>query len=220
MANPLRDFSWISIYPPAPFPGIKDMGTGDIPAGILPIAPFRLRLQKKTVCCMTMVVKWDTDSEKRERFAELLSPVRKHLYNYIHKSLRFSPEADDIYQDTMLKAFTYLHAFDSRRSFKTWIFTIAHNLIKDHFRNSLPTTELNTDISAAHGGRRIDRRVTEIYDAVGHLKPLHREVFFLYYYNGFKVHEIARITAKSPASVKFTLNNARQRIRKILEVEP
>ena len=73
-------------------------------------------------------------AQDRETFLTYLLPVKKHLYNFVQKTSNFSPDADDIFQDTLLKAFRYFHSFNHSKNFKTWVFTIAHNLLKDAFR--------------------------------------------------------------------------------------
>ncbi|MCP4214209.1 MAG: RNA polymerase sigma factor [bacterium] len=156
----------------------------------------------------------------KELFLQLLVPVKKFLYNFIQKSMNFSADADDIFQDTLLKGFRYFHSFDRDRSFKTWIFTIAHNLMKDHFSTNnalLPAT----DIEQLEDGvnRRVPEDAREIYSAAKKLKPKHREVFFLFYYNEFKIPEIADITGLTKVNVKFILQQARKSVKKILEVQ-
>jgi len=157
-------------------------------------------------------------AQKREHFLQLLSPVKNHLYNYILKSLNFSFLGDDLYQDVLLKAFRYFEAYDNKRSFKTWIFAIAHNLIKDFYCkgiNAADSIELK-DIGCDDAS--VKHQVKEIYRLAEQLKPQQREVFFLFYDNEFKTAEIAQITGLSRANVKFTLIQARKTIQKILEV--
>ena len=69
----------------------------------------------------------------KEQVLQYLGPVQSHLYNYILKSLNFSPSGDDLFQEALLKAFRYFESYDPSRSFKTWLFTIAHNLIKNFY---------------------------------------------------------------------------------------
>ena len=72
-------------------------------------------------------------------------PIKKYLYNFIQKSLSFSQEADDIFQETLLKSFRYFNSFKQDKNFKTWIFTIAHNLMKDYF-NSISIRNSNSTL--------------------------------------------------------------------------
>lgn len=156
--------------------------------------------------------------ENRERFMELLMPVKTQLYNFIRKAANFSPDADDVFQDTLLKGFRYFHSYDQDRSFKTWIFTVAHNQLKDMFRarRLLVPLEDTGDIPVEVTGA--EQEAQEIYAVASGLKPKHREVFFLYYYNEFSVVEIAGITGLSRPNVKFILHQARKNIKKTMEV--
>jgi RNA polymerase sigma-70 factor, ECF subfamily len=159
-------------------------------------------------------------AQERETFLAYLLPVKKHLYNFVQKTSNFSPDADDIFQDTLLKAFRYFHSFDHRKKFKTWIFTIAHNLLKDAFREKQlrhwpVSLEEVGEITA--DAVSIDAR--EIYTTAAALKPRHREVFFLYYYNEFTISEIIEITGLTRPNVKFMLHQARKAIKTIMEVQ-
>lgn len=159
----------------------------------------------------------------KELFLHLLMPIKKYLYNFIQKSLNFSHEADDIFQDTLLKGFLYFHSFKRDKNFKTWIFTIAHNLVKDYFKRisiSSSGSILLEDADEIASDRDISlsEDVREIYNMAGKLKPRHREVFFLYYYNEFKIAEIVEITGLTRFNVKFILRQARKSVKKMLEV--
>jgi RNA polymerase sigma-70 factor (ECF subfamily) len=162
-------------------------------------------------------------ARNKDGFTALLLPVKSHLYNFIRKAMNFAPEADDLYQDTLLKGYRYFHSFDPGKSFKTWIFTVAHNLLKDRFKAmgnqanvALSLSEIGDDAITA-GNEKVMQEIREIYTVAGGLKPRHREVFFLFYYNEFTVAEIAAITSFSQANVKFILHQARKHIKKILE---
>jgi RNA polymerase sigma-70 factor (ECF subfamily) len=162
----------------------------------------------------------------RDTFLAYLLPIKKNLYNFIQKTSNFSPDTDDLFQDTLLKAFRYFYSFNRQRNFKTWIFSIAHNLMKDAFQKrqlrqwQLPLEDTE-EISVA--GDKIKKTntidVQEVYAVASSLKPRHREVFFLYYYNEFTISEINRITGLSRPNIKFMLHQARKAIKKALEVQ-
>ena len=159
--------------------------------------------------------------DDRDFFLEALMPLKTQLYNFIRKAMNFHPDADDVFQETLLKGFRYLHSFNRERSFKTWIFTIAHNNVKDRFKPTHYTEQLLAEemeqLAVEEPG--FNQEVREIYIAAGSLKARQREVFFLYYYNEFTVMEIAGITRLSRANVKFILHQARNVIKKIVEVK-
>lgn len=171
-----------------------------------------------TKCNGIQVTIEDNLTKKRETFLEFLSPVQSYLYNFILKSLNFSVQGEDLFQDVLLKAFRYFDSFDRKRSFKTWLFTIAHNLIKDYYQKN--SSQLITDSMSSIEFRdnSLQPRVSDIYTVAENLKPRQREIFFLYYDSEFKVSEIASVTGLSKPNVKFILNQARKAIKKILEV--
>ena len=159
--------------------------------------------------------------ENKELFLHLLMTIKKYLYNFVQKSLNFSHEADDIFQETLLKGFRYFNSFKRDKNFKTWIFTIAHNLMKDYFnRNSSSSLVLLGDADKIASDKEASppEDVREIYNMAGNLKPRHREIFFLYYYNEFKISEIVEITGLTKVNAKFILHQARKSVKKMLEV--
>ncbi|UCH94261.1 MAG: RNA polymerase sigma factor [Candidatus Aminicenantes bacterium] len=165
-----------------------------------------------------------TPAEDRDTFLRYVLPVKKPLYNFVRKALNFSPDTDDIFQETLLKGFRYFHSFDHRKNFKTWIFTIAHNLLKDAFQEKkrrlwpMPLEEVE-EIAVDDSQTNTPHEVQEIYAAAAQLKPRQREVFFLYYYNEFSVSEITEITGLTRTNVKFMLHQARKAIKKAMEVQ-
>jgi RNA polymerase sigma-70 factor (ECF subfamily) len=160
----------------------------------------------------------DTSGLKRARYIELVNPVKKMLYNFIFKSMNFNQDGDDIFQEALLKGFKYFHSYNPEKNFKSWLFTIANNLIKDYYRKN----KLNLPLESNHISDREDQtlslKVIDIYHAVGELKPHHRRVFFLFYYSEFKITEISTITGLSQSNIKFILSQSRKRLKKFLEV--
>jgi RNA polymerase sigma-70 factor, ECF subfamily len=163
--------------------------------------------------------------EPRDLFLCDLQPVKMHLFNFIRKSMNYGADADDLFQETLLKGFRYFYSFDRQQSFKTWIFTIAHNLIKSYYTGNNETTrgarsfEEIDDITISVENAVMAGQVREIYRVAANLKPRQREVFFLYYYNEFSVAEIAGICGLSRPGVKFILHQARTVIKKVVEVQ-
>jgi RNA polymerase sigma factor (sigma-70 family) len=128
--------------------------------------------------------------QDRETFLAYLLPVKKHLYNFV------------------------------RKNFKTWVFTIAHNLLKDAFREKqLRHWPLSLEEVGEITADAVSNDVREIYATAAALKPRHREVFFLYYYNEFTIPEIVEITGLTRPNIKFMLHQARKAIKRIMEVQ-
>src|SRR5919201_1348444 len=77
---------------------------------------------------------------------ELARPLLK---SYLLRITASVEDAEDIVQDTFIKASSKLDTFRGDSTLKTWIFTIASNLAKDNFRVRRRWTENTTDITKA-----------------------------------------------------------------------
>lgn len=149
-------------------------------------------------------------------FWELVSPHKHKLYNFIRKSLNFSEDANDVFQETVLRALRYFRSYKKEKKFTTWLFTIAHNEIKKHFKKASKHTSFN-DMDRLKAPEPDDSQelVKEVYQYAESLKPNQREVFFLFYYSGFTISEVSQITKLKPGNIKFILNQARTSLKEI-----
>ena len=149
-------------------------------------------------------------------FWEQLSPQKLKLYNFIHKSMNFSDEADDVFQETVLRALKYFKSYKKELNFGTWLFSIAHNEIKRHFKKAGKITAFYDVEDLGLSSTKRQDLEKDIYLYAERLKPRHREVFFLFYYNGFTISEISRIIRLKEGSIKAFLNQARNTLRELL----
>lgn len=86
-------------------------------------------------------------------FDVLLSKYQSKLYSYIYYIVRDEDVANDIFQDTFLKAIVRIQdgSYQSSGKFQAWLTRIAHNLVMDHFRdkeqeNTISNDEVNYDL--------------------------------------------------------------------------
>ncbi len=170
----------------------------------------------------------DTMERENGAFRELVAPLEKKLFNFLHKSLNFSEDSADLYQEVVLRAWKYFPSFDRERSFATWIFAIAHNEIKKHFNRRkgdqgvIPLALLAADPAVPAADPAVpaaDPTVALIYGAARQLPARQREVFFLFYYNQFSIAEIAAVCGLRQGNVKFMLNRGRDAVRRALEAQ-
>ena len=153
----------------------------------------------------------------RIRFWDLLVPHKHKLYNFIQKSVNFSEDTDDIFQETVMRAFRYFYSYKKEKKFSTWIFSIAHNEVKKYFRKARKyVSAANIDRLRSSEQDDSHELVKEVYRFAERLKPKHRQVFFLFYYNGFSISEVSQITGIKEGTIKFMLNQARNNLRNIL----
>ncbi len=149
-------------------------------------------------------------------FWEQLIPHKLKLYNFIHKSLNFSEQSDDVFQETVLRALKYFKSFKKERNFGAWLFSIAHNEIKRHFKKTGKMPAFTDVEDLGISPTKQHDLVKDIYLYAEKLKPRHREIFFLFYYSGFTISEISRIIHLKEGSIKAFLNQARNTLRELL----
>jgi RNA polymerase sigma-70 factor (ECF subfamily) len=150
-------------------------------------------------------------------FWELLAPVHRRVYNYIRKSLGFSQDADDVFQESVLQAFRYFRTYRRGAKFETWLFSIAHNEVRKHFRRaSKVNVPLDVVRPALPDSTRTNELVREVYRFARTLNPRQREVFFLFYDSGFSIGEISEITGLREGNIRFILSQARTNLKTLM----
>jgi RNA polymerase sigma factor (sigma-70 family) len=169
---------------------------------------------------ITGISKMDREREaaaSESSFWDRLAPCKNKLYNYIRKSLNFSTDAEDVFQETVLHAFQYIRSYKDDKDFGAWLFGIAHNEIKKQYKKT-PKTAAPIELERLSSADTSHQRhlVGEVYRFAERLKPRQREVFFLFYDGGFSMAEISSITGLREGNIKFILNQARTALKTIL----
>ena len=147
-------------------------------------------------------------------------------------------DAEDILQDTYIKASEKLDTFMGASSLKTWIFAIASNLAKDNLRAKKRWTEHVTDIArqAAHSNPRffseamniqanspqgqfeIREHIAFCFTCISKSLPLEQQVcILLKEVYEFKVGEIAQILHTTEAMIKYYLHTGRIKMVAVFE---
>jgi RNA polymerase sigma-70 factor (ECF subfamily) len=67
----------------------------------------------------------------RKAYALLVEEYKSPIYNLAYRMTGNLEDADDLTQETFIRAYQYLRRYDPRKKFFTWLYTIALNLIKN-----------------------------------------------------------------------------------------
>lgn len=130
--------------------------------------------------------------------------------------------ADDLAQDTFVKAYLSLDSFREDSKFITWIFRIAYNTFISHTRNIHNSLSKNVSLNEAEifpGKANSDAifDYQELYLALEKLSDKERSAILLHYMQGYSVNEIAEINDSTVDAVKKQLSRARQHLQILLK---
>ncbi len=164
-------------------------------------------------------------STREEGYKILIETYQKRVYGVIRKMVIIHEDADDILQNTFLKAFRHIHKFNGDSSLFTWLYRIASNEslnflekkkrhyffpIEDHQK----AMESHLDSSPYISGNDIER---ELQKLLLDLPEKQRLVFNLKYYEELSYEEISQITDTSIGSLKASYHHAVKKIERSIK---
>ncbi len=164
----------------------------------------------------------DVKAGDRRAFSEL---VQRHQRALLRLSLRFLKElsiAEDIVQESFIKAFEKIHLFEGRSSFKSWLFQIAVNTAKNRLRGlprefvNIDDIHLGVDPGAESGMVQGDFR-RAIRAEVERLPERQRLALTLRIFEDLSFKEIAQIMACPYDTAKANYRHGLMRLRERLE---
>ena len=177
-----------------------------------------------------------TDSDLVERarggdsdaFAELVGRYRNIVVGFSYNIVGDSHAAEDLAQETFIKAYGSLASLEDPAKFGSWLRVIARHTCMDHLRAQKGDVSLETLRSsgldpAEAGAKPVDREIIveeeehEILEALRELREDYREIIILKHIEELSYREIADITELSVSGVGEKLSRVRQMLKKILE---
>jgi RNA polymerase sigma-70 factor (ECF subfamily) len=165
-------------------------------------------------------------------FGEIVARYQRPIFGLIVRMIRDQGRAEELAQDTFVKAFRALHTYDVQRKFSSWLLTIAHHVAIDELRrNTLDIRSLDSmldegegtfeiqDLKAATPAALAERGelAVALQTAIDRLRPEYREVVTLRYERELDYDEIAEITGLPMGTVKSSLHRARKEMAEHLE---
>ena len=147
-------------------------------------------------------------------FDALYARHRGRLYRFILRSIKPRATAEELFQEVWIRVIEARSRYAPQARFTTWLYTIAHNLMVDHWRRKgLTLVQLDEEASvtaADNPARQAEAResLARLLQALEALPEAQREAFLLHEEAGLSVAEIARVTGAGEEAAKSRLRYA------------
>jgi RNA polymerase sigma-70 factor (ECF subfamily) len=131
--------------------------------------------------------------------------------------------ADDLVQETLLRALTNIDSFEPGTNMSAWLFTILRNLFRSEYRKRRREVEDSDGRFSASLKSQPDQpshlEFEEFRAALAKLPPDQREALVLVGASGFSYEEAAQICGSAVGTIKSRVNRARTRLAELLAIE-
>ncbi len=168
-------------------------------------------------------------------FKKLLDKHLGSVYAFVFQLIRDRASAEDVAQETFIKAWRHLGRYDTNRPFRTWLFAIAKNAAYDWLKKkrSIPFSAFADD---TEGGKPFENipdteplpveflmradAAAQLDRVIGQLSEKYRSLIALVYQEGFSLHEAADVLGESYNTVKSRHQRGIAELRKRLKNAP
>ncbi|MCB0208724.1 MAG: RNA polymerase sigma factor [Anaerolineae bacterium] len=176
-----------------------------------------------------VIARWQKGDQ--DAFDELYNLHAQSIYRLGWAMLQQTQAAEDVVQETFLRAYKARHRFDSSKaSFGTWLYQIALNYCRSHLRKKrlltipwLRQTDDAPDLPDARPGPESSALRSEyrrmLWEAVQSLSDPLKEVVTLHYYMELPAVEVAVLLECPEGTVYSRLHNARRRLAEMLTAQ-
>lgn len=154
----------------------------------------------------------------REQFSSYVESTQKEFRRFLTAlCCGDSSLADDIAQESYIKAYLSCHSLSELRKFKSWLVRIGYNTFINYQRSKRDTMSIeNARELTASVCADTSFAYQDLYEALSKIPTKERTSILLFYIQGFSVKEIAEILESSAEAVKQNLYRGRVKLRSLL----
>jgi RNA polymerase sigma-70 factor (ECF subfamily) len=165
----------------------------------------------------------------QQAFATIVEKYKDPVFNVAYRMLGNPTEAEDVAQETFVRAYTQLRTYQEGRRFSTWLLSIASHLSIDQLRRrrflalpleNAPFLEWIADLGAGPEQAALQLEASdEMQKVLSVLPPKYRTVLILRYWYDLSYEEIAEMLGLTSALVKARLHRARELVARTLKAQ-
>jgi RNA polymerase sigma-70 factor (ECF subfamily) len=161
----------------------------------------------------------------RGAFARLVERYWDRLYRWLYHLTRDRHAAEDLTQETFLRALAAVKSFRPGSNFRAWVFRIGHNNFVNQKRSErrtkhqLPEDAAGPDVSTAETNAENHEVLEVVMRAVADLPHEFRAALLLRVYEGMSFREVAKALSTTEETARWRVFKARQKLMKVLSPE-
>lgn len=162
-------------------------------------------------------------------FRNIVNTHKDRAFNLAFRICRNREEAEEIIQDSFMKAYRSLGDFRMDSSFSTWFYRIVYNTSVSFLRTKKDNNiNLDADFAEKYRYSEINSYEYEaeseynrilVIKALGKLNDEERGIISLFYYDELSLNEIAAITGDTVSNIKVKLHRSRKKMSEALTVD-
>lgn len=156
-------------------------------------------------------------------FRKIIEDHSRPLYAHIRSIVFNHDDADDVLQNTFIKAWTNRESYRGESELQTWLFRIATNEALQHLRKTrirklffLQNENSAPEPSESASGSDAERITKKLEEAMKKLSPQQRVVFSMKYFNEMRYSQIAEILELAEGTLKATYHQAVKKIEEYI----
>lgn len=173
---------------------------------------------------LELLGKLRNEQTKRIAFNTLVNTYGKQIYWHIRKIVLIHEDADDILQNTMIKAWQGIDKFRGDSKISTWLYRIATNESLTHINNTKHLQNLSTqdadkvltNLASNDSHFNANQIQLKLQKAILTLPPKQRVVFNMRYFDEMPYEQMAQVLNTSVGALKASYHIAVQKIEKCL----
>ena len=165
----------------------------------------------------------------QDAFTVLVEKYKDPVYNVAYRMLGNATEAEDVAQETFVRAYTQLRTYKEAHRFSTWLLSIASHLSIDQLRRrrflalpleNVPFLDWIADLGTGPEQAAVQGETSdEMQRLLQHIPLKYRSVLILRYWHDLSYEEIASALQLTPALVKARLHRARELVARQMKAQ-
>lgn len=148
-------------------------------------------------------------------FAMLYKRNFKAVYRICYIFMQNCADAEDCAEDAFLRAITTNAVFEDEKHERAWLTVVARNICNDRLshwwnRKTVSISDYEETLKAEDNGH------DDVLEAVMKLPEKYKDIVYLYYYEGYKTEELAKMLKRPVSTVRNQLRDAREKLKGML----